>query len=451
MPSVKLARLVQHVRQIAGDRFTADATDAELLERYIACRDEAAFAALVNRYGRLIGSVCRHVLRREQDVEDAVQATLLILARKADSIRKRPSIASWLYGVAYRTAMNAKKTAMRRQARERRSTPRPVEQPVSESALHELQAILDEEVLRLPEKYRAPFVLCCLEGKSKAEAATELGWKHGTVSGRLAQARQQLQRRLRRRGVALSAALCAAGLEPHAQALSPALVQGVLQAAAGRPDAVPAAVTALAQRVLQTLVVGKVKLLSLLVVGLSLLTAGAGVLARQDHPVKAAQPQAPGIALLGADSAKARQPRVDRFGGPLPAGAVQRLGTLRFRQGGGGVHVLLLSRDGKKLVSSTFYGNRTVCVWELATGKLQHEFPGHYDETRAVALSPDGKNLATADGSTIRFWDLDAGRQVRQLKSPLGAIEGLAFSADGKTLASGHAGQTVLLWDLTTG
>jgi RNA polymerase sigma factor (sigma-70 family) len=454
MPVARLDHVAHHLRRLAGRPDAGSCTDAELLQRFVACRDEAAFTTLVSRYGRLIGAVCRHVLRRAEDVEDAVQATLLVLARKADSVRKGASVASWLYGVAHRTALTAKRTAARRQARERRPARRPAEQPVSEAALHELQAILDEEVLCLPESYRAPFVLCCLEGKSKAEAARELGWKEGTVSGRLALARRRLRGRLARRGVALSAASCAVALDAHAGfAVPAAVVAGVLRFLAGQPAAVPAAVVALSEGVFRALPAAKAKLLAAVVLALGLLTAGAGVLARHTPP---ARPPGKGPTGKPAEQAGVQrtgpageQPvRTDRFGDALPAGALRRLGTLHFRHGGGQINALLLSADGKTLVSNTHYGSRTVCAWELATGKLLHEFPGHYEENRAVALSPDGKTLATGQAALIRFWDLASGREVRKLKAPLDDVQGLAFSPDGKALASGHGGQAVLLWDL---
>src|SRR5262249_14430013 len=148
--------------------------DRELLDGFVAGRDEAAFAALVARHGPLVLRVCRRVLRHEQDAEDAFQATFLVLAQHGVAIRKREVLANWLHGVAYRTAMSAKRTAARRRSREARPRERPA--AVSPS-WDDVQAVLDEEIHRLPDVFRAAFVLCVLQGKSVAEAAAELAVK----------------------------------------------------------------------------------------------------------------------------------------------------------------------------------------------------------------------------------------------------------------------------------
>src|SRR5262249_30929805 len=192
MANAPLGLVLRHIRKLADSETVKDLTDGQLLQHFSAQDDETAFAAILHRYGRLVMSVCRRVLHHEQDAEDAFQATFLILARKARSIQKREALASWLHGVAYHMASRAKRSATRRRNHELQASPMPQEKPHSELALRELQVILDEEVQRLPEIYRVPFVLCCLEGHGKTEAARRLGWKEGTVSGRLARARHQL-------------------------------------------------------------------------------------------------------------------------------------------------------------------------------------------------------------------------------------------------------------------
>jgi hypothetical protein len=201
--------------------------------------------------------------------------------------------------------MNARKMAARRVARdrdrdsERRSESRPAAQPVSEAAFRELQVILDQEVNRLPEKYRAPFVLCCLEGNSKAEAARELGWKEGTVSGRLAEARKRLRQRLARRGVSLTAALCALAVVPPCPSIAAAAVRAALSFAAGNAAAVSAGAAALAEGVHRAMFVNRLKLCVGLVVLLGALAAGVGLVVR---PAPAAPPAAPPVAHLQISS-----------------------------------------------------------------------------------------------------------------------------------------------------
>jgi RNA polymerase sigma factor (sigma-70 family) len=186
--------------------------DDVLLERFTAHREQAAFAALVQRHGPLVLGVCRRVLQHEQDAEDTFQAVFCVLARKAGTIRRGTAVGGWLHAVASRIARKARAHQVRRRMRESELPDVPAPDNPPEWVWRDLWPILDEEVNRLPERYRQPFVLCELEGKGNQEAAAELGCPVGTVSSRLTRARERLRARLTRRGLTLSAGTLAAAL-----------------------------------------------------------------------------------------------------------------------------------------------------------------------------------------------------------------------------------------------
>ncbi|HTU90099.1 MAG TPA: sigma-70 family RNA polymerase sigma factor [Gemmataceae bacterium] len=174
-------------------------SDKELLEWFVRRHEEAAFAALVRRHGPMVLGVCRRVLRHSHDAEDAFQATFLILVEKAHRLKRPELLANWLYGVAYRTALHARQRGARRSEREREAAAMSVPKSDPEYEPTELRRVLDEELHRLPEKYRAPLILCYLEGKTNEEAAQVLGWPSGSMSHRLARGRELLRERLQSR------------------------------------------------------------------------------------------------------------------------------------------------------------------------------------------------------------------------------------------------------------
>jgi RNA polymerase sigma factor (sigma-70 family) len=193
------------VRQGAGSQGPEAESDAHLLRRFARRQDQAAFAALVERHGPMVLRVCRRVLASEQDAEDAFQGTFLVLVRKAGSIARPELLANWLYGVAYRVAAKVRSRSVLRRACELRAASLTPAACQPEEFWPELARVLDEEMSGLPEKYRAPLVLCYLEGKTNLEAARQLGWPAGSMSRRLARGRELLRRRLSRRGFGMSA------------------------------------------------------------------------------------------------------------------------------------------------------------------------------------------------------------------------------------------------------
>jgi RNA polymerase sigma factor (sigma-70 family) len=320
-------RLTRYLRDLAAATETRDASDHELVEQFVARRDDAALTALVRRHGPMVCSLCRRVLRNEQDAEDAFQAAFLVFARKAHTLRAQGSVGNWLYGVAYRTALKARTAAARRCRREAAAPVRSVAEPLAELTVHEAQTIVDQELARLPDKYRAPLVLCCLEGSTRDEAAQQLGWSISLLKSRLEQARELLRGRLVRRGMTLTAGLFAAGLlGGTAQAsLAPALVDAtakaaVLVASGGTAGTVVSAqVRALSEGVLKAMWL--TKLMAVAAVCLVLVSAVLGVSGALIYGRAADRPDQPALAPAAVDTSP-REPAVK--GPALRQGALER-------------------------------------------------------------------------------------------------------------------------------
>jgi RNA polymerase sigma factor (sigma-70 family) len=446
MASVSAVSILQHVQRLA--RTHEQQSDGQLLGRFAELHEEAAFTTLLRRHGRLVWSVCRNILQHEQDAEDAFQATFLILARRAVGIRKHESVASWLHGVAYRIALKAKTMTAKRKHRERKAPERRLGPPADDLALRELQAMLDKELHRLPDKYRAPFILCCLEGSSRAEAAAELGWKEGTVSSRVAHARRLLQTRLTRRGVTLSAALTVVTFrnEPVCAALVRTTLRSALGIAAGqsvRAVASPA-VALLARAGLGTIASAKTKIAMALVIGASVL----GGIGYAVDPRPSGEP----ASQAAEREAASPTPRADPFGDPLPPEALLRLGTTRLRQGDY-IQFLQFTQDCKVLIARDRTGVRT---WDTTTGECIHHFAetAEGSDRGSACLSPDGTLLATPGVNKIQLWETATAKQLRSIKfETQGRVPFACFSGDGKTLASqsGNSFNQVTLWDPITG
>jgi polysaccharide export outer membrane protein len=231
----------------------AEQTDGELLERFASRQDETAFAILVERHGPMVLSVCRRILDNEHDAEDAFQATFLVLVRRADSLKNPELLGSWLYGVAYRTARKARAQAARRRQQERQAASvATAEEPLTDLTWRELRSTLDEELNRLPDKYRLPLILCYLQGLTNEEAARRLGWPPGSMSYRLARGRELLRERmLGRNRLALAVGSRTATLPAP---LADATVRAAVLTASGQTNglaAVSAGARSLAEATLQ--------------------------------------------------------------------------------------------------------------------------------------------------------------------------------------------------------
>jgi RNA polymerase sigma factor (sigma-70 family) len=292
MAEVQLARVVQHLRHLLGAKEAATlATDCDLLTRYLRERDELAFEAIVHRYGPMVLGVCQRVLRNSADAEDAFQATFLILVRKAPTLRTPGRVGNWLYGVAYRTALQARDAAVKRRTKEAKAMAR-VEAP--QDVWAELRPVFDQELSRLPEKYRTVVLLADLDGKTREQVAVILGCPPGTVASRLARARAMLAKRLSRHVGSMPAGsllplITQKACSPH---VPPSLLAATFEAAA-RFTAGPVAlslisgkVISLTNGVLKAMLLNKLlKATALLLVFGALATGSGLVLATSQTPI----------------------------------------------------------------------------------------------------------------------------------------------------------------------
>jgi RNA polymerase sigma factor (sigma-70 family) len=442
--AASVAHVLSQVQRWSSARLD-DVSDVVLLERFIQRREEAAFAALVARHGAMGLRSCRRVLGDVPEADDAFQATFLILARKASSLKQREALPGWLHGVARRVALKARRKSTVRSA----ETPLPDvfpdthPDPLAQLTARELLTVLDEEAARLPAAQRSAVVLCCLEGRAQEEAARLLGWTAGSLKGHLERGRRRLRQRLASRGIALSAALAVVAVSRGEAA--PALLQkSAVRAAFGVGIGSQAA--ALAEGVLKGMVLGKLAGVTAVVTTIAPAVSVAAVLTYRSPAAEPPESKAPAIPASATSEKAEPKGHTDALGDPLPAEAIARLGTVRFRHGG---HIALLAftPDGKRLVSQ---GSDGVRVWDPATGKeLRHLAPEVGGVWGKTDLSADGKRLAVtahAPAGPIQLWDVESGKKIDSLGERFYPV--LGFSPDGKLLAASSKLSDIELWDV---
>ncbi|MGH7171593.1 MAG: sigma-70 family RNA polymerase sigma factor, partial [Gemmataceae bacterium] len=442
MAGITLHTVLDHLRRLHVSADAAQRSDRELLHSFVTNHDQDAFAVVVRRHAALVWGVCRRILRHQQDAEDAFQATFVILARRAAS-RWRPSVGGWLHTVAQRLAVRTRQQAEQRRIQEREAS----RTPPADSSLRDLAAVMDEELRRLPAKYREPLLLHYWEGMTAEATARQLGLSRGTFYNRLAYGRELLRERLSRQGLSLAAPLLAAALIPEAEAASRSLIEATLRGVMG---SVPERVAALAAAAMGVTAMMKLKIG--LALALLLGVAAGGVAMLSPRKPKAPTPQAE----RPADPPKAEDHsarHVDRYVDPLPPGAVARLGTLRFRVPSQ-IKTLAFAPDGNTLAVSSHAG---LFLMDGASGKRRKWIKPPYTWFWQVAFSPDGKQLLAAfqirnpgpRKEGLQIWDVAGGRKTTEVE--LQGILRLGWTTKGKPLVACQGKDAINLHEIATG
>jgi RNA polymerase sigma factor (sigma-70 family) len=476
MPDSSLTQVLQYLRRVCAIQEARERNDGELLQRYVGSRDEAAFAALVHRHGPMVLGVGWRVLGDSHAAEDVFQATFMVLVRRAAFLDQREPLGGWLYCVAQRLALKAKaKRALRRQ-RERSAKIMDHMETLDELTWQELRGVLDEEIGRLPAKYRMPIVLCYFQGRTHERAAKELDCPRNSLTNRLGRGRELLRRQLVRRGITLSSAALAVVLsEKTAEAAVPALLaiktaKAAASAAAGKATAgyLSAEAISLAEGAMGGTLGIKGKLIAtVLMLGLTAGSAGLagfggwGIGSRDDSPVREGHKkgdtpvrETPEVVTVTRTSVRKQSQTAltDLYGDPLPEGAVGRLGTARFR-GGLGTTALTYLDGGKTLASASVWGFG-IYLWDTATGKPRARLPvGIQEKWHYMAFSLDGKLLVTNDRRLI---EVASGAEIRRFSAPTRRVGSncVAFSPDGTIVAAEvqrEETSLIFLWEAATG
>jgi RNA polymerase sigma factor (sigma-70 family) len=493
----------------------ADLTDGQLLERFVSHREPAALEALMRRHGSMVWGVCRRILQNHHDAEDAFQATFLILIRKAASIVPREMAGNWLYGVAHQTALKARGTRGKRKLREAQVTNMPEPAVAEQDAWSDLHLVLDQELSRLPEKYRTVIVLCDLEGKTSKEAALQLSLPQGTVASRLARARAMLAKWLARHGLTASGGILAAVLSQEAASASVpssvmnSTIKTVTSVAAGQAATtalVSAKVAALTEGVMKGMLLTRLKTAAALVVLLAITGLGVGRVVLQTRAAEPPKEQGANEKLRAPKAQDADQEKHSKddmaMGRPIRSllGHRDRVNSVAYSPDGRWIATagsdgtarlwdvktgdevrrldvaqawfprILFSSDNEFIVATVVAPKveEAVIVWNRRTGEKVRQFPGF-----SFAFSPDGRLIACGgrhapDGwnlGIVRLYDFATGKMLRELSGHLTEVVSLAFSSDGKTLVSvgltlegvstGEPGEAetrfTRVWDVATG
>jgi RNA polymerase sigma factor (sigma-70 family) len=449
-----------------------ETSDAELLRRYCAGRDQDAFAELVRRNGPLVLRTCRHVVGAAAAAEDVFQATFVVLVRKASRLRGSGSLAGWLHATAVRLAQEARRTEQRRWRREKRHAQMRLAD-AGKLTWPDVRETLDAELAALPERYQLPLVLCYLQELSYEEAARRVPCSPGALRGRLERGKRLLRQRLARYGLPVAAPLLVLGAPAPLPAALPRATLATLRATRDGAALPPAVTALLGTSRSAKFVAWALAFVLCLAVGFGMTLQGAEETPQGDQP----PPPAPTPAANAkADGEQPRGQQVDALGDPLPPGAVARLGTRRFQVSGS---VLSLAGGKTLLVYRPAPGADAFLWMDAATGKIVESWSipqGKFPYVRhVVGISPDGRWALLAEqkqlttGTTgygpgtkekpetsfaLYVCDLSQKREVQVLRGPIDPpgfpTSACWFSRDGKRVVTDD-GRHVRLWNIETG